>query len=118
MRGKVLLDGRTESAEAALHEQEDGLEHVAEVDLDGCLGLAVEGEHGAADLGDAAISCLARCRNCLTFVGRGFAVHEEEEVGDRVERVVDLVRDGGREASGDGELLVCQQSFLALDAPW
>src|ERR1035441_9245796 len=32
-----------------------------------------------------------------------------EEVGDRVERIVNLVGDGGGEASGDGELLVGEQ---------
>jgi hypothetical protein len=30
--------------------------------------------------------------------------HEVEEIGDGLERVVDLVSDGGGEAAGDGEL--------------
>ena len=40
---------------------------------------------------------------------RGFVLEEIEQVGDRVEGVVDLMSDGGGEASGDGELLVGEQ---------
>ena len=36
-------------------------------------------------------------------------LQQVEEVGDGVERVVDLVGDGGGEAAGDGELLVGEQ---------
>ena len=57
------------SWEAAFHEEEQAVEHVLEIDGDGRLGLAVEAEHGAADLGDAASSSWAMSRNCLASSG-------------------------------------------------
>ena len=48
------------------------------------------------------------------FFGCGGAVHEEEEVGDGVERIVDLVGDGGGEAAGDGKFLIGEQGLLGF----
>ena len=56
-----------------------------------------------------ASSLWAISRKCLDSSSFGSVLQEIEEVGDGVERVVDLVRDGGGEASGDGQLLVGEQ---------
>ena len=102
-------DGDAERVEAALHQQQQVVEHVLEVDWDGRLGLAIEAEHGAADLGDAGELGLCDVEEMLGFSIVGIVAEEVEQVGDGVERIVDLVGDGGGEASGDGKLLVGEQ---------
>ena len=56
-----------------------------------------------------ASSLCAMSRKWRGFCVLGVVLEEIEEVGDRVERIVNLVGDGGGEASGDGELLVGEQ---------
>ena len=51
--GQIGVDRHLIVAEAALHEEKNLLEHIFQIDHDGGAGLAVEAEHGAADLGDA-----------------------------------------------------------------
>ena len=56
-----------------------------------------------------ASSRLGHLEELFGFVFFGLMLKEVENVGDGVEGVVDLVCDGGGEASGDGQLLVGQQ---------
>ena len=101
-------------AEAALHEQKDLLKHLFQIDEHGSFGFAIEAQHGAADLGDAGQLLLGHVHELHPTPPGGAVAHEVEQVGDGVERVVDLVGDGGGQASGDGELLICQQRVLGL----
>ena len=78
--GELGGDVDAERVEAAVEEQEDGLERLFEIDRDGGAGLAIEAEHGARDLGDA-INLLAREEEELrVFFGGALAVHQEEQV--------------------------------------
>ena len=65
-----------------------------------------------------ASSLWAISRKWLASSVFGVVLQEVEEVGDGVEGVVDLVGDGGGEASGDGELLVGEQGGAGAGAPW
>ena len=113
--GEIGGDGDAEDLEAALHEQQQVVEHLLEVDADGRLGFAIEAEHGAADLGDAGQLGMGHLEELFGLFLLGFMLQEVEEVGNGVEGVVDLVGDGGGEASGDGELLVGQQGGAGFD---
>ena len=106
---KVRGDLDAKGLEAADHEQEQVVEHLLEVDGVGRLGLAVEAEHGAADLGDACEFALGDIEEVAGLRVLGIVLQEVEEVGDGVQRIVDLVGDGSGEAAGDGELLVGEQ---------
>ena len=64
-------DGDAERVEAAVHEQQQVVEHVLEVDGDGRLGFAIEAEHGAADLGDAGEFAAGRYRGSVGFAVLG-----------------------------------------------
>ena len=112
---EVGFDGDIERGKAAFHQEQDRLERFLEIDGDRRLGLAVERKHGAADLGNAGDLLLGQLEEARAFFRRGLTVHEEEEVRNRIERVVNLVGDGGGEASGNSELLIGQQCFPALD---
>ena len=89
-------------------------EHFAQVDFDGILGAAVEAEHGPADLSDAGDFLLREVEKMSPFFFVGDPVHQEEEVGDGVKGIVNLVSNGGCKASGDGKLFGCDQGILGL----
>ena len=108
------FDGDAEGVETAIHEEEDGVQHVFEVDRYRGSGFAVEAEHGAADLGDALGFLAGEGEEVGGLLRGGRAVHEEEEIGDGVERVVDLMRDGGGEAAGDGKFFIGDEGLLGL----
>ncbi len=110
--GEVVVHVDAHLVHAVFEEEEDFLEHLLEIDLDRGLGLAVEAEHGAGDLGDAGELLFGHGHELVELFGAGSGAHEEEEVGDGVEGIVDLVGDGGGEASGDGEFFVGEESFL------
>ena len=112
--GQIGVDGHALVAEPALHEQKNLLKHLLQIDEDGSLGFAVEAEHGAADLGDAGQFLLGHVHELHGLFFGGAVAHEVEQVGDGVERIVDLVGDGGGEAAGDGQLFVGQQRVLGL----
>ncbi len=111
-RWDVLRHGDAGGGEARFHEEEDGVEKFFELDFHGGFGFAVEGEHGAGDLGDTGDLLLGEREEVFALLLVGDAVHEEEEVGDGIERVVDFVGDGGGEAAGDGEFFVGEEGFL------
>ena len=78
--GKVRNDGDAEDGESAFHQQQDGAEHLAEVDFHWRAGFPVEREHGSADLGDAGDFKLGELEELLMLLRGGFAIHEEEQV--------------------------------------
>ena len=62
-----------------------------------------------------ASSVWAICEELFGLFLLGLVLEEVEEVGNGVEGVVDLVGDGGGEASGDGELLVGEQGSAGFE---
>ena len=97
-----------------LHQQKNLLQHLLQVDDDRRLRLAIESEHGAADLRDASQFLLGHVHKLPRLFRRSAVAHEVEQIGDRIERVVDLVRDGRGQPPRDSELFVCDQRILGL----
>ena len=62
-------------------------------------------QHGAADLRDAGELTLRHVNELGTLFRGRVLLEQVEQVHDRVERVMDLMRDGGGQASGNGQLL-------------
>ena len=113
-RTAEAIDVDVRVGDAALVDGEDVADELGEIDLLRAGGLLVEAKGLRGDGRDAAkfdFSCpdvLARLLEATGVLG------EVEEVGDGLERIVDLVRDGTGEAADDGELLTLQESQLGF----
>jgi phage-related minor tail protein len=82
------------------------VEEIVEMDFDGAGGVAVETEGLLGDLRDAREFGVGGFEQELDGRGDvGVGTGEIDEVGDSLERVIDLVGNGGGEAAGGGELL-------------
>ena len=66
----------------------------------GAVGLAVEAQHGAADLGDTRDLLLGHGDELRRLLGRAPGTHEVKHVSDGIEGIVNLVGDGGGEPAG------------------
>ena len=109
----VRAAGEALELKLAGEEIDDAVQHGAEVDLAGAGGVAVEAEGLLGDLRDAREFVVGGLEHALDGGGHGgVCLAEIDEVGDRLERVVDLVRDGGGEAAGGGELFRLAEGCL------
>ena len=97
--------------EAAVVEVEDGVDQIGSADAGGTDGLAMEAKGLGGDLADAGELVLGRVDIAADGFGK-FAgqIDKVEEVGDGLEGVVDLVRDGTREAADSGEFFTLNES--------
>ena len=101
-------------ADHALFEQgEDSGDEVVDVGLRGAGGLAVEAQGLHGDLRDAVELVAGHVQIAAGIVGDFGLADEEDAVGDGFEGVVDLVGDGGGEATGDGELFRAAEDLFA-----
>ena len=103
----LALDAKIFLHDAAAVEGEHFFEELVDVGADGAGGFAGEVEGLAADLRDALQLTLREGEVVDNDGGQVlFFTEQIEQVGDRLERVVDLVRDGGGEAADGDELLI------------
>ena len=87
-------------------------QQIVDVGRCGSGGLLVKAQRLARDHRDAAQFPLGCC-HVVADLGEVIRVaQEKQEVGYRLEGVVDLVRDGGGEPADSGELLILPQSCL------
>ncbi len=98
----AALDVNVGVVDAALVDGEDGVGEVAGVHELRAGGLAVEAEGLTGDGGGATQLDLGGGEVAAGFLDAGGDLREVEEVGDGLERVVDLVGDGAGEAADDG----------------
>ena len=99
-------DGRV--AEAAFIEAKDSGEELGAGDFARAARLLVKAEGLVGDDGDTAKFLVGELEEALDFGDDGVLAGDVKEVGDGLERVVDLVSDGAGHAADGGE-------FFALD---
>ena len=103
-----------EVVQAGVEERKDGDDEIVQVCEGGAGGAAMEAEGLDGDLGDAVKFYLCGFEVLLGGGLEGGGSDEVEEVGDCLERVIDLVRDGGGETPGDGEFFGAAEDLFAL----
>ena len=92
---------------------EDRLDEGGEIDFVGLLGFAIEAEGLTRDVGDAGEFFFGECEIGEGGFGDAFGgFGDVNEIADGFEGVIDLVRDGGSETGGGGELLGLAEDFL------
>src|SRR5581483_4720699 len=117
-RLNVRAAGKAFEVELSGKKLDDAIQQSAEVDFAGAGGVAIEAERLLCDLGDAGELVVGAFEQPLDGRGHGgVRLADVDEVGDGFEWVIDLVRDGGGEAAGSGELLgLAERGFLGLAA--
>lgn len=73
-------NGHAKLGEAVVHQKENLLEHLLEIDGDRRFGFAVEAEHGAANLRDTGQFLLGHVHELAGFVRRYTVAHEIKQV--------------------------------------
>ena len=112
-RLKLTLHVHPGRRDLRMIESENRFEHGSHVYRARTGGLAIEVQGVFRDLGDAR-ELLFGLRQIVSATGRIGVSHQEEEVGDRLQGIIDLVRDARGEASGDGQLFRFAQRVLRL----
>ena len=108
------LDGDGGVDDAAVVDREYLFGEGNEIDFLRAGSLLVKAKGLAGDGRDAAELDLGGGEVVADLVERGGRASEVEEVGDRLERVVDFVRDRAGEASDSGEFFALDQGLLGL----
>ena len=109
------LDGDAGVGQPALVEVKNVIDKIAGADGGGADGLAMEAQRLGGDLADAGEFALRDLDVVGDLLGKVVGLCDEvEEVGDGLERVVDLVRDGAGEAADGGEFLALDEGLLGL----
>ena len=114
MSAVFAVDDDLSGTDAAFVEGKDRVHELADAGSGGTRGAPVEAQGLGGNVADT-----REFELCLVEIGadigRGALLCKVEEVDDRFQRVVDLVRDGAGEAADKGELLVfAQTGFSAL----
>jgi hypothetical protein len=79
-------------------------QELGEVDVDGAGGITIKTEGLLGDQGDSGELDVGGFEQVLDGCGdAGVGFGQIDEIGDSFERVVDLVGDGGGEATGGGQ---------------
>ncbi len=81
----------------------------------GLLGFAIKAEGLAGDVGDAGELLFGKREVGEDGFGETVGgLGDVDEIADGFERVIDLMRDGGGEASGGGQLFCLAEDFLGF----
>src|SRR6201996_653200 len=107
------LDGDRIAAQARLVEGDHAFQQIVHVGVHRPGALAVEAQGLGGDVGDAVELLLRDAQVLLRSLVEAGGTDEKEAVGDGLERIVDLMRDGGGESSCGSQLLGAPHDLFA-----
>ncbi len=110
----ALLDTNPGIHDAALVKRKNAINQLLAGDRPGTAGLLVKAEGLIADGRDPAQLALGGMDVLLDLFRIAAAGGKIQQIGERLQRVINLVRDGCREAAHDGQLFALDQRHFSL----